>query len=999
MRQSATSVNSTNMQSDRDASVPYGRTWLLGAARFALAWILTFCFIAGYDAHAQTATDSVGAQSTSQSSTNSGVNASTSPAGGGPSSNVTSLTPPVLSSDRIVEILQQSPALVQELKSQLADRLQQQGIEIDPADISDEMLYHQIAVNPNLRASITSVLRARGYVSDTDLNSSAASVVQNEQPGSQFPESDFSSMTNGTNVTGDDEALSATGSFSRIEGNGLPTASAQPSLTAPREREAGNSSTDLPKALHQPAPYNLKSMRDLYAQIPDVVPHLKRFGSDVFVNRDFSTTANEIAGRATPLDVPLGPDYIVGPGDTLTIDLWGGITRTITRTVDRDGRVFLPEAGSLDVAGLPLAKAQDLIESALKRQYRDAEVTVTVSNLRSVRVYVVGDVQRPGGYDISALATPLSALYAAGGPTAVGSLRILLHYRGKRLIETVDLYDFLLHGIRNGSAPFQSGDTLLVPPAGPQVAIFGAVKRPAIYELKPGETTLATVIDDAGGATAAASMGHIRIERIDAQHRRVTLSVPTDRSHNIKADRVAIAAFPVKDGDRIRIEPILPYSQHAVYLAGHVVRPGRLPYTDGMRLSDVLRSYRDMLPEPAARGEIVRLLPPDLHAEIIAFNVPDVMMGNSNVALRPFDTIRIFGRYRVDAPTVTIRGEVLRPGKYPMSTGMTAVQLVRMAGGFKQDALLQSADLTSYEIKNGNRVVENISTVPIGAAVAGTDPNADVPLKPGDILAIHQITNWNNIGESVTIRGQVRYPGSYGFQDGERLSSVLRRAGGMLPAAYPMGAVLTRVQVRELQQKSRDELVREIETNSAAARLSPNLASANSGAALKLIKAQQEEVLADLKNHPPSGRMVIHIAANIDQWANTPADIELRRGDVLTIPKRPGFVLVTGQVYNATALTFTPGKTAGWYLSHAGGTNSTANRKEVFVIRANGSVIGRRSDRWFSGGVLSTRLNPGDVVVVPRKIIGASLFWRNLLTVGQLAASTAITAGIAIGGL
>lgn len=1008
MRQSATSVNSTNMQSDRDTSIPYGRTWLFGAARFAMAWVLAFCFIAVYGASAQTETDSVGAQNTSQPPTGSAINTSTSPADNAQLSNVAGLTPPVLSSDRIIEILQQSPALVQELKSQLADRLQQQGIEIDPADISDEMLYRQIAANPSLRASITAVLRARGYVSDADLNSSAASVAQNERPSSRFPESDFSSMMNDTNVIGDDEALHAADSFSRIEGNGLPIASAQPSLSglhsqrplaAPRLGETGNASTDLPKVLHQPAPYNLKSMRDLYTQIPDVVPHLKRFGSDVFVNRDLSATTNEIAGRATPLDVPLGPDYIVGPGDTLTIDLWGGITRAITRTVDRDGRIFLPEAGSLDVAGLPLAKAQDLIENALKRQYRGAEVTVTVSNLRSVRVYVVGDVQRPGGYDISALATPLSALYAAGGPTAVGSLRILLHYRGKRLIETVDLYDFLLHGIRNGSAPFQSGDTLLIPPAGPQVAIFGAVKRPAIYELKSGETALATVIGDAGGPTAAASMGHIRIERIDAQHRRVTLSVPTDRSHNIEADQAAIAAFPVKDGDRIHIEPILPYSQRAVYLAGHIVRPGRLPYTDGMRLSDVLRSYRDMLPEPAARGEIVRLLPPDLHAEIIAFNVADVMIGNSNIALRPFDTIRIFGRYRVDAPTVTIRGEVLRPGKYPMSKGMTAVQLVRMAGGFKRDALLQSADLASYKIENGNRVVENISTIPIGAAVAGTSPDADVLLKSGDILAIHQITNWNNIGESVTIRGQVRYPGSYGFHDGERLSSVLRRAGGMLSTAYPLGAVLTRVQVRELQQKSRDELVREIETNSAAARLSPNLASANSGAALQLIKAQQEEVLADLKNHPPSGRMVIHIAANIDQWANTPADIELRRGDVLTIPKRPGFVLVTGQVYNATALTFTPGKTAGWYLSHAGGTNSTANRKEVFVIRANGSVIGRRSDRWFNGGVLSTRLNPGDVVVVPRKIIGASLFWRNLLTVGQLAASTAITAGIAIGGL
>ncbi|MGC2509505.1 MAG: SLBB domain-containing protein, partial [Acidobacteriaceae bacterium] len=761
-----------------------------------------------------------------------------------------------------------------------------------------------------------------------------------------------------------------------------------------RGREGGTASTDLPKVLRKPAPYNLQSMRDLYTQIPNRTAPLKRFGSEVFVNRDIYA-ARGMSDRDTPLDVPLGPDYVVGPGDTLAIEMWGGITLSISRIVDRDGRVLLPEAGSLQVAGLTLERVQALIGDALKRQYRNAQVAVTISHLRSIRVYVVGDVQRPGGYDISSLATPLSALYAAGGPTSVGSLRTVLHYRGKQLIEDVDLYDFLLHGVRNGSARFESGDTLLVPPAGPQVAVSGSVKRPAIYEMKAGETTLATVIDDAGGFTVAASFSHITIERIDANRQRTTVTLQLDGKQSSQADRHAIADFQVKDGDRIRVEPILPYSERVIYMEGHVVRPGRLPYADGMRLSDVLHSYRDMLPEPAARGEIIRLVPPDLHAETIDFDVPDVLIGNANADLQPFDTIRIFGRYEVDEPKVTIRGEVLRPGVYPLSKGMTAAQLVRMAGGFKRDALLDSADLTSYGVINGNRVVENLATVQIGLAVRGTDPHADVPLKPGDILSIHQITNWNDIGESITIEGQVRFPGSYGFHDGERLSSVLRRAGGFLSTAYPSGAVLVREQVRDLEQKSREELIRQIETNSASARLSPNLGAGDGAATLQLIKAQQDEVLSDLKNHPPTGRMVIHITADIDSWANTPADIELRRGDVLTIPKRPGFVLITGQVYNSTALTFSPDKTAGWYLSHAGGTNTTANRKEIFIIRANGSVVGRHSGGWFEGNVLSTKLDPGDVVVVPQKIIGSSLLWRNLLTTAQLASSIAITASVA----
>jgi protein involved in polysaccharide export with SLBB domain len=275
-------------------------------------------------------------------------------------------------------------------------------------------------------------------------------------------------------------------------------------------------------------------------------------------------------------------------------------------------------------------------------------------------------------------------------------------------------------------------------------------------------------------------------------------------------------------------------------------------------------------------------------------------------------------------------------------------------------------------VEHNNQISEKLSTVRIGAAVTGTDPNADLLLKPGDVLSIHQITDWTDIGESVTIMGEVRYPGNYGFKDGERLSSVLRRAGGLLPTAYPRGAVLVREQVKKLEESSRDQLIREIETSSAEARLSPKLSGSNSAGALQAINQQQSQVIADLKSHPPTGRMVIHITSDIDRWANTPADIELRRGDVLTIPKTPGFVLVTGQVYNATALAFTPGKTAAWYLARAGGCNAVANRKDVFVIRANGSVVGRKSggSLFAGGGVLSTKLNPGDVVVVPQKIIG-----------------------------
>ncbi len=916
-----------------------------------------------------------------------------------PTSTLSNLDAPVapLPADQIIQILQQNPDLLTEVKSQIADYLQQQGTQVNASDITDEMVYNQIQTNASVRANITVFLQARGYVPQGGLRTAGLGIRQDDssvmQPGSSTSgEMSATGLSTNTDSTMGGPTLNRDGTRQTRPGIGQN----RQNNPANRGREDANASTDAPKVLHQPTPYDLRSLHDLYAQIPEQTVPLKRFGSELFVDRTLFSMTRGTTSTDTPLDVPLGPDYVVGSGDTLTINMWGGMTQSIVRAVGRDGQILLPEAGSLQVAGLPLQRAQDMIEGALKQQYRNVQVSVTVSRLRSVRVYVVGDVQRPGGYDISSLATPLSALYSAGGPTAVGSLRVVRHYRGQKLIEDIDLYDFLLHGVQKGGARFESGDTLQVPPAGTQVAVSGAVKRPAIYELKPGEATLASVLEDAGGVTAAASLSHITIERIDANRQRETVTLKTAGSQDPQADRTAIDTFAVRDGDRIYIAPILPYSERAIYLQGHVVRPGRLPYSDGMKLTDVLRSYQDMLPEPSAHGEIVRLAPPDFHAETIAFNVPEVLIGNANLTLQPFDTIRIFGRYEVDSPKVTIHGEVLRPGTYPLSKGMTATQLVQMAGGFKRDALLSSADLTSYLIEGGNRIEGRLATIPIGAAVNGTEPNVDVPLKPGDILTIHQITGWNEIGQSVTIKGQVKFPGSYGFQEGERLSSVLRRAGGMRDTAYPEGAVLIREQVREVEENSRQELIRQIQTNSAAARLGPAIGTGGDTAGtLRLIQAQQEQAVSELKSHPPTGRMVIHISADINSWANTPADPELRQGDVLTVPKRPGFVLVTGQVYNATALTFAPGKTAAWYLSHAGGTNGTANRKEIFVIRANGSVVGRHSGGWFDPDVLSTRLDPGDVVVVPQKIIGASLFWKNLLATAQLASSIAITAGIA----
>jgi protein involved in polysaccharide export with SLBB domain len=898
-----------------------------------------------------------------------------------------------LTASQIISIVQTRPELIVDIKQVMADYSEQQGNPVQVDSITDDMFYRGISSDAGLRQAVTVWLRARGYVSDWDVD--RADLDLN---GAYDATSNLGATTSASSRLPTTTSLTSdTALDRRAEGSSISSEGVQPRNNMsrqPNERDSSvgtkpdRNSPNAVEVVHQPAPYNLQALRDLYTQVPEQSAKLKRFGSDMFLDRGLAT-------RQMSVDIPIGPDYILGVGDGLVINLWGGVSESFSRTVDREGKIVLPEAGTIVVAGLSLERAQALIQGMLAQQFRDAKVAVTIARLRTVRVYVVGDVQRPGAYDISSLSTPLNALYAAGGPTSVGSLRVARHYRGKELIREVDLYDFLLRGVRPDTERIEDGDTILVSPVGRQVAVAGMVKRPAIYELKD-ETKLSDVLNDAGGVLVSASLTNITIERVGAQGHRATVNLTLPNGSTMESSRKLMEEFAIQDGDRVMVAPILTYSERAIYVEGHVIRPGKFPYRDDMKLNDVLRSYQDLLPEPADRGEIIRLMPPDFRAEAIEFNVPDVLAGNEDIHLRPFDTIRISGRYEADGPKVQVHGEVLHPGTYPLSRGMTAAQLVRMAGGFNRSALVDDADLTSYEVENGKQVLSRRDTIKIGAAVNKSDPSADVVLKAGDVLTIHQISGWNDIGASVSLNGEVTYPGPYGIQEGERLSSVLKRAGGFRATAYPAGAILVRNQVKELEDKSKNELIHQIETTSAGAKLAPSLSAQDDSATLQLLIQQQKEVVEKLRSQSAVGRLVIKITSDIASWEGTPADIELRSGDVLTVPKRPGFVLVSGQVYNASAITFVPGKNAGWYLKRAGGSTEGGNMKEVLVIRANGLVVGRRSGEWYESSVLETKLEPGDVVVVPQKVFGGSALWRNLFASAQVLSSVGFAAALAL---
>lgn len=826
-----------------------------------------------------------------------------------------------------------------------------------------------------------------------------------------------------------------------------------------------------PKLRHRPNPYaDVPSLYELYAQYSRRSPKLERFGEDVFENG--SGNLDEL-----PMDMPAGPDYVVGPGDGLTINLSGGVSQRLQRTVDREGRVALPEIGAVEVSGKNLGDVQHLVRTALRSQFRDVDADVSLSRIRTVRVYVVGDVEKPGAYDLSSLSTPLNALFMAGGPTSNGSLRLLDHYRGKQLIQRVDVYDLLLHGISGNMQRLEAGDTVVVPPLTGEVTVEGMVRRPAIYELN-GEKSLAEVLQLAGGVLPTGTLRHVDVERVEHNETRTMLRLDIPENNNQEQVTQALQEFKIQDGDKVKISPILPYADKTVYLDGYVSRPGKFAYRDGMKVTDLINSYKDLLPEPSiAHAEIIRLGGPDYQPQVLAFNLGDALAGkDQDLLLKPFDTVRVFSKYdfedppvititgevrdpgdhltngtprlrdaiylaggttrdallddaqvyrktndgklevisvdltkalegdekynivlepkdrifihrdlnKLDPAMVTIQGEVARPGKYPLGQNMTAADLVRVAGGFKRGAYTEAADLTRYEVSQGTKVVSDHVNVAIAKAMLG-EVDTDVRLRDGDVLNIGAISGWQDLGATVQLKGEVAHPGGYGIQPGERLSSLIARAGGFLPTAYPYGAIFERVELREIEQKNRADLIERIRAEEQEVKIVPDM-DADDQAQAKSTVLEYRKTIQNLENTPPAGRLVIHVSSDLKRWANTPADIQLRAGDTLYIPKRPGMILVDGSVYNPTGVTYRPGKNAGWYLKQAGGPTAMADKKDMYVIRADGSIFGAPGS-ILSGGAETAELRPGDMVVVPEKIYVFNNRFKSTLAIAQIAAS------------
>lgn len=692
---------------------------------------------------------------------------------------------------------------------------------------------------------------------------------------------------------------------------------------------------------------------------------LKPFGYELF--------SRKVSTFAPGTDVPVPSNYIIGAGDQLNVQLFGAQNRSLKLVVGRDGRLNFPELGPIDVAGKPFDLVSNEIEVRVARQLIGTQASVGMGNVRSIQVFVMGEAKKPGAYTVSGLATITSALYASGGIQTTGSLRDVQLKRQGQLIRRLDLYDLLLRGDTSSDVPLVAGDVVFIPPVGPTATVDGEVKRPAVYELK-GRATLGNLIELAGGLTPEADGSRLSLVRYGEDRRRVAIDVSLD---NGLAQRT-----PVTNGDLVRVARSRPTIDSGVTLEGHVFRPGVTAWREGMRISELIPSLDELMPGADVNYVLIRressgdkslsVLSADLAA---ALREPGA---GADLLLSPRDRVMVFdfqaGRRllieplleelrrqsRLDDPTriVAINGRVKAPGDYPLEPEMRVSDLLRAGGRLDPAAYSGTAELSRFRRGDTERQSELLQ-VDLDAILRG-DAAADVPLQPFDVLTIKELPEWS-VRESVTLRGEVRFPGTYPIRRGETLRSVIERAGGLSTLAFTRGAVFTREEIREREAQQAKDLSQRLRRDLAAVAIQASQAAQSADATQSALAAQA--LLAQLEETRSVGRLVINLDGVLARGVGSRDDIILRDGDELVIPKIKQEIAVIGEVQNSTAHLFRSGLTRDDYLNLSGGLTNRADSGRVYVVRADGSVVTGKSG-WFDRRA-KLDIQPGDTIVVP----------------------------------
>lgn len=680
------------------------------------------------------------------------------------------------------------------------------------------------------------------------------------------------------------------------------------------------------------------------------------------------------------VDIPVPPEYVLGPGDELLMQLYGSRDDTLTLVVDRNGVIELPKVGSLAVAGLSFSQAKAAIAEQVSSKSVGVSSSVTMGRLRSIRIFVLGDVEHPGSYLISGFSTISHALFAAGGISKSGSLRHIKLKRSGKTAGELDLYDFLLKGDSRGDRRLMAGDVVFVPPLGRVVGVAGIANRPAIYELDE-EKTVQDVLLLAGGALSDADVNHMQIDRLETTGDRTLLDVNLQER------------LTVKSGDILMLFPVPAVRTNMVSLLGQVKRPGQYGWHKDMSLTELIKSPEDLLPGAFLDYALIQRTDPLTRAvSTVRVSLDKLLVKQdkqSDVVLNVEDQIYVFSKSSIDPLNVVlISGTVVNPGQYPFTEPMHLLDLLFAAGGPSKEAYLKVAELTRYEIVNGERRVSSHFEVNLNEAMSGNE-SANVELKPHDELFIRTIANWKP-SAWIELQGEVVHPGKYPVEEGERLSSVLMRAGGYTKEAYLRASFFTRESVRLDEQKQLDELARKTEAEVAKMEATGVTLRDDALRARQLAKLENAKRIAEqLKEIKATGRVVIELT-DINKLKESAFDIAIRDGDKLVIPMRPDVVQVLGEVHNQTALIYRPNTDSDVYLKMVGGATRTGDIEHFYVVRANGMVdVG--SNGWFSNSVES--VEPGDTIIVPQLIeqsnfLDATLDWsRVMMQVGVSLAS------------
>ena len=615
---------------------------------------------------------------------------------------------------------------------------------------------------------------------------------------------------------------------------------------------------------------------------------------------------------------PVDPDYPIGPGDEVIIQVWGDNQFTHGAIVNREATITVPDIGQVVLNGLTLAQAQRLITDRLSTVYSgirarrpSTHVDVTLGKLRTIQVFILGDVVRPGGYTISSVSTVLNALYNAGGPTARGSMRDVRIMRHNDVFRRVDLYGYILTGSKAEDVRLQSGDVVFVPPIGRMVAVVGEVHRPAIYELRPGERFQA-LLRLTGGIRSTAVHNRALVDRVIpfaqrdslAGQDRMVLDVPL---REMLAD--STVDRDVEDRDIVQIFRVGDVRRNTLDITGAVVlRPGVYQWRPGMRVSDLVAEAGGLQPDAYLERAQIFSTSPDLVRSMRSVNLGRAIAGDpdQNLALAEQDSLAIASVWDIrDRHTVAIAGLVRKPGVFEYLHGMTVMDLIFRAGGLRESAYKMEAEVSRIDSTTiATTKAAAIFRVPITGDYTFSGADASFPLRQYDQVFVREIPDWE-LQRNVTITGEVMYPGTYSLQQKEeRLSSVLKRAGGLKPTAYPRAATFTR-------------------RKGNAGRLAVDI----------------ESVAKRKKRH----------------------DLILEEGDQIHIPNEPKTVKVVGEVGFPASVLYEKGRTLGYYVDQAGGYTEKSDKGRVKVIQPNGKVRASRKMWW------DPSPEPGALVVVPLK--------------------------------